>query len=133
LINDDILILYEFTDSESAATRLILFDRLTLKKKWIIDLPGFNASIPLIYMESIYISVMGTVGKFRISDGGMLWKHDDIGNNDSCGFNAFLTPELKSKKIYFTEDPRMINPTCKRRTVVCDDISGKIAKIYAEK
>src|SRR5262249_18393370 len=74
---NDLLVAGEVSDGESAGTFMARIDGLTLRKKWLVEIPGFNAPLPRIEGSHAYVAASWFIGKVDLEHGVYLWKHRD--------------------------------------------------------
>jgi hypothetical protein len=120
------LLVLEVTDVESSSTVLATLDHKTNKLKWSRELPAFNPSPPLLSKDALYIGAIGLVAKVRLSDGGIVWLHRDLYEQDTQAFNAFQKPRLAGSVVVFPEDKVPAAKHSGLREVRVDDRTGKL-------
>lgn len=77
-INNTILFSYQFADHDSAAGRIIAFEKTTAKELWRKDIQSFNISFPIKNKNEVYISAVNLLMKTNLRTGKIIWEQKDF-------------------------------------------------------
>lgn len=114
----DILVLYEYGNVETGATRLARFDDRTMQTQWVSHIPSFNAGKPLVLSDQVYVTAHGFVGRVDTETGEFAWRHDDL--YKSQAFNHFRQPQISNGEV------RFVDGSSDQRYIVIDQDTGKV-------
>lgn len=92
-IDNIAVVYYQFADHNSAAGKIIAFEKGQLKEAWKKDINSFNISIPLFNNEHIYISAAGEITKLILKTGATVWEQKNLSEKLS-----FVDIETVTKK-----------------------------------
>jgi hypothetical protein len=118
----------QITDGESKETLVVRIGLAPLALKWTVDVPSYNASMPAIEDDGIYIATLDSLAKLDPVRGRIVWINRYIEERDfryiekhgESGNPSFEKPVRNGDTVVFVE-----NRAVSRRFVV-DDRSGKI-------
>jgi hypothetical protein len=108
---DDLLLICEFSDSESGAGFITRLDGRTLRMKWKRSIPAFNIGQGLIEDNFAYVTAIGFVGKVNLETGVYAWKHAGLYRTkrekgsaySDADFNSFELPKIEQDVVLFKE------------------------------
>jgi hypothetical protein len=123
--NGFVLTIIELTDLDNGWSIVELYDKEKNKKKWSIDLCGFNLGCPIIKNDKLFLSTIGCIAKLDLETGEYCWKFDDLYSEGK--YNSFDTIIVKSNNQVIFESKRSFSDIIDR--IVIDDAKGKIIKM----
>jgi len=100
----DLILIYEVSDNEMGAGKVVRLARNTLRMKWQQHIPAFSIGQGLVEGNMVYITAIGFVAKRDLSLGSFVWKHDDLYKD--FHFNYFELPRIESDTVFFKEIPQ---------------------------
>lgn len=122
--NNNLGILYDFTDGASGGASLLYLNPTTLEQRWILELPTYHTGESLLIYPYVYLTAMGFAAKVDLEQGKIVWKHDDLYKPEKGGFREFGTPEQNGDVIEFplkdSPEPYLIQ---------IEDQTGKIIEV----
>jgi hypothetical protein len=114
--NDKLYIYYQASDGLDGTSYLACIDLKSNSINWQTKIGGFNIGEPLIIDDYVYLTSIGTIGKFSLDSGEPSWLHNDL--YEKYKSNYFEVIARSEDKIIFTDD--------NGRKIIVDDINGKI-------
>lgn len=94
---DDILILYETSDSEYGVAQIVRIDAKSLKDKWAVKGIPFNITAGLIHDNEIYLTGVRYVSALDLVSGKYVWCLKGLFNNQDKLFDAFNNPTIDER------------------------------------
>ncbi len=124
---DNVLLLCEVTDGESAAGFIARLEQPSMRARWKQRIPAFNVGPALIEEEHVYLTGFDFVARLDLHKGEFVWKlDDDLRPSKGGGFQAFETPRVEGDAVVFKEKPMSEAPA---KTLRVHRRTGKILGI----
>ena len=119
--DSQLLLLVDASDNETGNASLIHSTR-DGNVNWQTTIRAFNTADPTVVNRMAYVSGIGFVGKIDLSNGRMMWEHDDLYESEGSVFNSFRPAELVGDTVFF-EDAAQKEP---RRMIRVLDSTGAL-------
>lgn len=117
-------VLYDFTDGASSAATLIYLDQSSLEALWTLELPTYHIGPVLFSFPFYYVTAKGFIGKIDLRTGDLLWKHDELYRPEKGGIDQFSQPERNGDLIEFSKKNSDVP-----FLIQVDDLTGEILEI----
>lgn len=119
---DVLVLLYELSDGESGLSRISRIYLPTCELESTSDLPGFNLGPAVLEHSSLYVTVMGSVGRFDVEARAFDWAHGNLYERHKL--NGFKRPTVYPDRVVFPESTARSGSV--PRDVIVDKASGAI-------
>lgn len=120
-VDQGLCLIYQYSDGEGAAGRVVRLDGKSLARRWAAEIPGFNVGDAVVEGNYLYLTALGFVGKLDLRTGRYAWQHRGL--HAGLHFNSFERPEIGETFVRFTDKPpyKVSGP---QRTVKVHKMSG---------
>jgi hypothetical protein len=105
-VEHDVVLIYEYSDDESAAGTVVRLTGQNLQSRWSAFIPGFNIGEGVMEDEHLYITAIGFVGKLNLRTGQYAWTHKNLYADGR--FNDFKRPVVGDTVVTFTDGSNTI-------------------------
>ncbi len=121
---NDLLLIYEFSDARLGWGYLVRLNQRTLKVKWAIAINGYNIGPGLMETTNdVYLSAANLFARFDLRTGKYVWQQEDPQKQFPLAFSGFQLPVVEGDHLLFTED------RLQGRTVEIEKLTGKIIRV----
>lgn len=120
----ELTVLAELSDGDNGWTEIAKWNVMQKKKIWSTRFGGFNAGVPIIANNKMYLSTIGALAKLDVSNGQFCWKIEDL--YDGSKYNGFEEPVfVNAGEILFRSDRPFVD---KMDEILVDDLKGTIVR-----
>jgi hypothetical protein len=118
---------WQETNHRGIFTYFGTYTRGNNKAEWLQRFQAPTPGPPAIDSNAVYISTLGMVGKFNLSNGKPVWMHDSLFDQYTLSFKQFGRPLLYTNSVCFFDLP-IKGRKLKSDSIWVNEASGKIRR-----
>ena len=120
---EDVLLMYEVSDSRSDWAYVVRLDQKKLKPKWIKGVSGLNIGPALVEAEYGYLTAANLLIKIDLRSGAFVWQQQEFEKQYALSSAGFRLPSISNERVFFQEE------SDSGKTLEVDKTTGKILSV----